>query len=343
MGRGEAGVLLGSPFGAAGSYIPMGPSLAHIERDFFQPMEEHAFAHPAEQDLARILSFYRIRWVYEPTTFHLEFREDGRPAEQITPDFYLPDHDLFIELTTMRQRLVTRKNRKIRRLREIFPSLHIKLLYRKDYDRLIGAYPAPDHIADPRLGETVFDAGSVRQRLGELAREIHQSSEILSSLAEDGGRQRNAPLHLIGIGSGSSRILEDLAGHLDAHACCVTTDVLVLSRYAGGEDDERVRMGQTLQAPVAGRDVVLVADIVSSGLSLVYVTEWLRNKGARSVRICTLLDREDARIIDIPLDFVGFRAPDEVLVGYGLSSYPQFRELPYIASIHEGEELGARS
>jgi len=111
----------------------MGPSLAPIERGFFQPVEEHAFAHPAEQDLARILSFYRIRWVYEPTTFHLQIREDGRPAEQITPDFYLPDHDLFIELTTMRQRLVTRKNRKLRRLQEQYPSVNIKLLYRRDF------------------------------------------------------------------------------------------------------------------------------------------------------------------------------------------------------------------
>ena len=94
------------------------------------------------------------------------------------------------------------------------------------------------------------------------------------------------------------------------------------------------------QTPVTGRDIVLVADIVSSGLSLVYVTEWLRSRGARSVRVCTLLDRKDARIIDIPLDFVGFRAPDEVLVGYGLSAYPQFRELPFIASIHEAGEPG---
>ena len=129
-----------------------GTVVAPIERGCFQAVEAHAFAHPAEQDLARILSFYRIRWVYEPTTFHLEVREDGRPAEQITPDFYLPDHDLFIELTTMRQRLVTRKNRKIRRLREIFPALQIKLLYRRDYDRLVGSYPAPDQYSRSATG-----------------------------------------------------------------------------------------------------------------------------------------------------------------------------------------------
>ena len=339
MGRGEAGVLFGTQNGAAGGHLALSPSLAPIERSLFQPVEEHAFAHPAEKDLARILSFYRIRWVYEPTTFHLEFREDGRPAEQITPDFYLPDHDLFIELTTMRQRLVTRKNRKIRRLREIFPSIQIKLLYRRDYDRLIGAYPAPDHISDPQLGEIVFEERAVQLRLAELAQDIHASSETLALLPDENRLQRTRPLHLIGVGAGTKRILHDLAAHLDLHACCVTTDYAVLSRYHDGRHDDRVRMGRELTVPVTGRDVVLVADIVSSGLSLVYMIDCLRRKGARSVRVCALLDREDARIIDVPLDFVGFRAPDEVLVGYGLSSYPQFRSFPYIASIHEREEL----
>jgi hypoxanthine phosphoribosyltransferase len=128
---------------------------------------------------------------------------------------------------------------------------------------------------------------------------------------------------------------------LDLYSCCVTTDYAVLSRYGDGVEDDRVRMGHELKVPVAGRDIVLVADIVSSGLSLVYVTELLQRKGARSVRICALLDREDARIIDVPLDFVGFRAPDEVLAGYGLASYPQFRSLPFIASIHEREECAS--
>ena len=193
MGRGEAGVLLGKGYESSLVHAPIGPSLVPIERGFFQPVEEHAFAHPAEEDLARIFSFYRIRWVYEPTTFHLEYREDGRPSEQITPDFYLPDHDLFIELTTMRQRLVTRKNRKIRRLREMFPSVQIKLLYRRDYDRLVGAYPAPDHISVPQLGKTLIEAEDVQRRIAELAHEIHVSSSLSTTLSEAGRRERQLP------------------------------------------------------------------------------------------------------------------------------------------------------
>jgi len=340
VGRGEAGVLLGTPPGVGAHAVQFGESMAPIPRWLFQPVDEHDFAHPAEQDLARILSYYRIRWIYEPTTFHLEFREDGRPAEQITPDFYLPDHDLYIELTTMRQRLVTRKNRKVRRLRETFPSVHIKLLYRKDYDRLIGAYPAPDRILDPVLDSALLDAATIQARIAALADEIHASTSGLREFASS--ERREVPsdqlLHLIGVGAGSGQFLADLGRALDRRHCRVSSDELVLSRYSGGHDDERVRIGRTSKQPVAGRDIVLVADIVSSGLSLVYVTEWLRTNGARSVRICTLLDREDARIIDIPLDFVGFKAPDEVLVGYGLASYPQFRDLPHVACIHDGAE-----
>jgi hypoxanthine phosphoribosyltransferase len=330
--------------GAAGAFggdaMPLSASMARIPRRLFQPVVEHDFAHPAEKDLARILSFYRIRWVYEPTTFHLEFRDDGRPAEQITPDFYLPDHDLYIELTTMRQRLVTRKNRKIRRLRETFPSIHIKLMYRRDYDRLIGAYPSPDQIAEPELGPVLFDSDAIQTRIRGLAFEISETTSRFPDIASQDDRwpERREPLHLIGVGAGSRQVLSDLGRALDQLECCVTRDELQLSRYGSGDGNDRVRIDGSLQMPVDGRDVVLVEDIVSSGLSLVSVTEWLRRKGARSVRVCALLDREDARIIDIPLDYVGFKAPDEVLVGYGLSSYPQFREQPYIASVHESVE-----
>lgn len=334
------GALIGTPASVGANPAQLGASMLPIPRSLFEPVDEHDFAHPAEQDLARILSFYRIRWIYEPTTFHLEFREDGRPAEQITPDFYLPDHDLYIELTTMRQRLVTRKNRKIRRLRESFPSVHIKLLYRRDYDRLIGSYPAPDHIVEPIVGAPIFDAQEIRSRVEALAAEVSTSSAGLIGIESDERPRREPaePLHLIGVGAGSRRFLAELNRELGRRECRVSSDQLILSRYGADEGNDRVRAGSALKTPVAGRDIVLVTDIVSSGLSLVSVTEWLRGKGARSVRICALLDREDARIIDIPLDFVGFKAPDETLVGYGLSSYPEFAGLPSIAAIHEGAE-----
>lgn len=108
------------------------------------------FSHPAEEAFARVLDFYEIEWEYEPTTFPLEWDGKGRIATAFTPDFYLVEDDLYIELTTMRQRLVTQKNRKLRLLRELYPNVKCKLMYRRDIENLAIKYglfengPMPD-------------------------------------------------------------------------------------------------------------------------------------------------------------------------------------------------------
>ena len=91
-----------------------------------------ALAHAAEREFARLLTFYGVRWQYEPTTFRLDSDDQGRVIEAFTPDFYLPDHDLYIELTTKEQRLMTAKHRKIRKAQALHPDLKIRLLSRKD-------------------------------------------------------------------------------------------------------------------------------------------------------------------------------------------------------------------
>lgn len=98
------------------------------------------FAHHSEREFAKILDFYRIKWQYEPRTFPLEWDEEGRPTESFTPDFYLPELDLYIELTTLRQSLVTKKNRKVRQLKELYPGINIKLLYQRDFRSLMAKY-----------------------------------------------------------------------------------------------------------------------------------------------------------------------------------------------------------
>jgi cytidylate kinase len=95
------------------------------------------FAHPSEMVFARLLDFYGIRWQYEPRTFPLSYDEKGNITEAFSPDFYLPDSDLYVELTTMKQSLVTKKNRKARRLLELHPEVKIRLLYQKDYEDLL--------------------------------------------------------------------------------------------------------------------------------------------------------------------------------------------------------------
>jgi hypoxanthine phosphoribosyltransferase len=90
------------------------------------------FAHPVEATFARILDYYGIEWEYEPKTFELEWDEDGNLQEAFSPDFYLPQQDLYIELTTLRPQLTTKKNRKIRRMNELYPDINIKLFKRRD-------------------------------------------------------------------------------------------------------------------------------------------------------------------------------------------------------------------
>ena len=98
------------------------------------------FAHNAERQLAKLLDFYGVEWQYEPQTFVLRWREDGTPAEGFTPDFYLPRQDLFIEITTLSQKLVTKKNAKVRRLRELHPEIQVRILYQRDYVGLLEKY-----------------------------------------------------------------------------------------------------------------------------------------------------------------------------------------------------------
>jgi hypoxanthine phosphoribosyltransferase len=94
------------------------------------------FANRAELECAKLLDYYGVPWDYEPRTFVLETDDDGRVTEAFTPDFYLPEQDLYLEVTVMRQPLVTRKNRKVRKLRERYPEVTAKLFYKRDFERL---------------------------------------------------------------------------------------------------------------------------------------------------------------------------------------------------------------
>jgi hypoxanthine phosphoribosyltransferase len=98
------------------------------------------FAHASEAEMSRILDFYAVRWEYEPHTFPILWNLDGEVVESFAPDFYLPDLDLYLEMTTLRQKLVRKKNRKLRRLRELYPDLNVKLFYARDFRALMLKY-----------------------------------------------------------------------------------------------------------------------------------------------------------------------------------------------------------
>jgi hypoxanthine phosphoribosyltransferase len=109
------------------------------ERPVFQAYrgsEPPRFVNRSELECAKILDYYGIPWEYEPTSFVLERDADGRVSRAFTPDFYLPEQDLYIEVTVMKQSLVTRKNRKIREVQKLYPDIRVKLFYRRDIERL---------------------------------------------------------------------------------------------------------------------------------------------------------------------------------------------------------------
>lgn len=104
------------------------------------PAERTAFAHPSERELARLLDFYGIAWEYEPRLFVLERNAAGQPTRAFSPDFYLPEADQYLEITTLQQRLVTRKNRKVREVMARYPGVRITILYQRDYQSLLAKY-----------------------------------------------------------------------------------------------------------------------------------------------------------------------------------------------------------
>lgn len=112
-------------------------------------LKRNHFVHPSEEIFANLLDFYRIAWEYEPRSFPIQWDRSGKVLEAFTPDFYLPEFDLYVELTTMKQSLVTRKNRKIKLLRSIYPDVQIQVFYQKDFQNLIFKYGLAERAAKP--------------------------------------------------------------------------------------------------------------------------------------------------------------------------------------------------
>lgn len=279
-----------------------------------------SFAHPSEEEFARLLDFYQIEWVYEPRSFPLQWQEE-RVTEMFTPDFHLPGLDLYIELTTMKQSLVTEKNRKLRRLKELYPEVKIRLLYKRDYDRILAKY-GHGPLAGARtqgIGRVLFSSARIQRRARELAKQISN---------DYAGRH---PL-MIGILRGVFCFMADLIRNISLP---IDVDFMAISYYTT-EDSSPVKITKDLDRNIAGRDAVIVEDIVDTGMTLSYVLNYLKTRGPASLAVCTLLDKRVRRLVEIPLTYVGFEIPDEFVVGYGLDYQEEYRNLPFIAILEPG-------
>jgi len=258
-----------------------------------------------------------VAWEYEPHSFPLRY-EDGQVVEAFTPDFYLPDLDLYIELTTLKQALVTDKHRKVRLLREQYPQVRVKLLHKRDYLRLLAKYgfgPLSEWEAEG-IHDVLISASELERRVAELGVQISR---------DYAGKE---PL-LVGVLRGVTCFMADLMRQLSLP---LAIDFMAISSYEGDRSGA-VRILKDLDENVEARDILIVEDIVDTGMTLNHLLQYLWARRPASVRVCTLLDKRVRRLVDVPIDYVGFEVPDEFVVGYGLDFRQKFRNLPFIATL----------
>ena len=152
--------------------------------------------------------------------------------------------------------------------------------------------------------------------------------QIAAQISRDyAGKQ----VHLICVLKGGSFFLCELAKRITVP---VSLDFMSVSSY-GSETKSSgvVKIIKDLDEPIKGKDVLVIEDIVDSGRTLSYLMEMLKDRGPASLKLCTLLDKPDRRVIDVPVDYTGFEIPDEFVVGYGLDYDQRYRNLPYIGVI----------
>jgi hypoxanthine phosphoribosyltransferase len=287
------------------------------------PHTRVAFVHPAELEFARFLDYYRIHWAYESMSFPISW-EGERVTEMLTPDFYLPEHDLYVELTTMKQSLVTPKNRKLRRLRELYPDVNIKLLYRKDHDQLLAqvgyAHEQLQNLRKHQIQEIIISPTELQERVRSLGQRISRD-------------YRGRSLVLVGVLKGITFFMADLARHISVP---MAIDYLGLHHYRAenkAPEHKRVKIERDIDYPIENRDVLLVEDVINTGLTIDYILESLAKRKPASLEVVTLLDRPARRIAKVKAKYVGFEIPNEYVVGYGLDYRELYRNLSFICTL----------
>ena len=173
-------------------------------------------------------------------------------------------------------------------------------------------------LQDEHIGEILVQADELQHRIKEMAEEISRDYK---------GRD----LLLIGVLKGAVFFLADLMRHLDV-PCEV--DFMAVSSYGSSTDSSGVvRILKDLDAPLEGRNVLIVEDIVDSGLTLQYLMRTLAARNPASIEVCALLTKPERRKVDTPARYVGFEIPDKFAIGYGLDYAERYRNLPYVATL----------
>ena len=166
----------------------------------------------------------------------------------------------------------------------------------------------------------------------DVLRVLLSEDEIREKVRELGGKitadYKNSNLMLVTVLKGAVVFLADLMRQIDVPA---EIDFMVVSSYGSGvKSSGVVKIVKDLDVPLAGKDILIVEDILDSGLTLSFIKELLESRGPRSIRIATLLDKPSRRKVDLQADYIGFSVPDEFVIGYGLDYDEKYRNLPYI-------------
>ena len=166
----------------------------------------------------------------------------------------------------------------------------------------------------------------------DVLRVLLSEDEIREKVRELGGKitadYKNSNLMLVTVLKGAVVFLADLMRQIDVPA---EIDFMVVSSYGSGvKSSGVVKIVKDLDVPLAGKDILIVEDILDSGLTLSYIKELLESRGPRSIRIATLLEKPSRRKVDLQADYIGLSVPDEFVIGYGLDYDEKYRNLPYI-------------
>jgi hypoxanthine phosphoribosyltransferase len=174
-------------------------------------------------------------------------------------------------------------------------------------------------VAEPAIGEILVQQDDLAHRVRQLADQVSADYE---------GRD----LLLVGVLKGAVFFLSDLMRHLTVE---VEVDFMAVSSYGSSTDSSGVvRILKDLDQPIAGREVLIVEDIVDSGLTLSYLLRTLRAREPSSLEVCALLTKPERRKVDLPIRYVGFEIPNRFVIGYGLDHAERFRNLPYVAVLN---------
>ena len=178
-------------------------------------------------------------------------------------------------------------------------------------------------LRDVHIGEILVQADELQHRIKEMAAEISRD-------------YADKDLLLIGVLKGAVFFLADLMRQLDIQC---EVDFMAVSSYGSSTDSSGVvRILKDLDAPLEGRDVLIVEDIVDSGLTLQYLMRTLETRGPASLEVCALLTKPERRLVEMPARYVGFEIPDKFAIGYGLDYAARYRNLPYVATLELGSE-----